>query len=146
MGARTQPDASTPVVSLKAGGTKTIVFIRHAESTWNRALKRQPFRLPTALADVDHAITHMGYAQSAALQRALRDTPASDASGLATAHRASAVWASPQTRALQTALVALQPLFQRLAHDQALRDTGNLEPTQSSSVVQHHPSPQLQTR
>ena len=107
------PDASTPVVSLKGGGTKTIVFIRHAESTWNRALKRQPFRLPTALADVDHAITHMGYAQSAALQRALRDTPASDASGLATAHRDTAVWASPQTRALQTALVALQPLFQR---------------------------------
>ena len=94
---------------------KTVVFIRHAESHWNRAAKpKRPHLFLLALLGRDHTLTSKGYAQAAALQEALRECKAHGAgNGLAAAHDAGTVWISPLTRALQTALVGLLPVLTR---------------------------------
>ena len=71
---------------------------------------------------VDHPLNEKGYRQAKALQMALAaaaadpagDGPASaaEAAALHAMFNAGALWASPLTRALQTAIVGLQPLLQ----------------------------------
>lgn len=92
---------------------RTVIFVRHAQSEWNRATKRPWIGLPAALFGRDHALTPKGYAQADALREELEERKSHERVGLASVHSATAVWSSPCTRALQTAFVALLPLFQR---------------------------------
>jgi broad specificity phosphatase PhoE len=94
---------------------KTVLFIRHAESAWNRAIRRRDaLALGAAL---DAPLTPDGYAQARALQCALRAAvQGGDASGTSAVLRSlaavDAIWASPLARALQTALVGLLPVYE----------------------------------
>ena len=95
--------------------SKTVIFVRHAESRWNRAQKTR--NLALLLASMDAPITSMGYEQALTLQLALREVSGGgDESGTAAVLtelcRAERIWVSPLTRALQTALVALLPVYE----------------------------------
>ena len=90
---------------------KRIFFIRHAESQWNAAQRRRDVR--TMVSQVDHPLTPRGLEQARSLRRALvavREGP--ECEELKEMLEAEAVWVSPFTRTIQTALVALQPLLE----------------------------------
>jgi broad specificity phosphatase PhoE len=96
---------------------KTVVFIRHAESKWNRAMRTR--NLVALSRSRDAPLTSRGYEQSAALQDGLRvalyGAKAKGSSVLEDLAAAEQIWVSPLTRSLQTALVALLPLFEGVA-------------------------------
>ena len=109
---------------------RRVLFVRHAESSWNRAKRRRDPIL--ASRSVDAPLTNVGYQQARLLQEALRSTIAARSDGgdeaqsagqSAEAQSASdavlhqmgsagQIWASPLTRSLQTALVGLLPLYE----------------------------------
>ena len=94
---------------------KTLFFIRHGESKWNAAKKAH--NVYKMAREHDHPLNEAGYRQAFALQAAIRAAlaqPASDGSEPTTAQSiglAGAFWASPLTRAVQTAITALQPIL-----------------------------------
>jgi broad specificity phosphatase PhoE len=117
------PSTSTPATSSTPGKTKTVIFIRHAESRWNIATKR-PVVMAAELTRCDHGLTQRGYDQACALQDALKDALADGEHARESAREASSnnldvlravtcVWASPLCRAMQTTLVGLLPVFTR---------------------------------
>ena len=84
---------------------KTVYFLRHGESQWNDAqARRDPLGM---FGKFDHALTAEGVAQAEGLAARIL---ASSRFGAARRdfESATAVYCSPLTRALQTALVALQ--------------------------------------
>ena len=103
-------DPATPRIPDLQQAAKRVYFIRHAESEWNSGAKRGPMGILRALMKIDHPLTKKGYSQAAALQQALRDQPPDDLAGVLSAE---AVWTSPQTRAVQTALVAFLPSLEK---------------------------------
>ena len=103
-------DPATPRIPDLQQAAKRVYFIRHAESEWNSGAKRGPMGILRALMKIDHPLTKKGYSQAAALQQALRDQPPDDLAGVLSAE---AIWTSPQTRAVQTALVALLPSLEK---------------------------------
>jgi broad specificity phosphatase PhoE/signal recognition particle receptor subunit beta len=115
-------------------GSKTVFFVRHAQSRWNLASHR-PWRMPRELLRVDHPLTAKGHKQALALRGAAFTGPAASGA-LEGLKGASVVWASPYTRAVQTALAGLLPLWVDAAND------GTLPP----HVVAGAPAPSLQLR
>ena len=107
-----------------SGTTKTVFFIRHGESRWNSAQRNK--NVLQLVARRDHPLTATGYAQVIALAAAVgaasgagaplsteQTSAVSNLPALAAIGEAQVVWASPLTRALQTALVGLAPLLTR---------------------------------
>ena len=101
--------------------SKQVFFVRHGESRWNEAqAKGQVIQM---LSTVDHPLNATGYAQATALGQAIRtavDDPqgelnssASESNAIRSLVSATAVWSSPLTRAMQTAMIGLEPLLQR---------------------------------
>ena len=72
---------------------------------------------------MDHPLNEKGYKQACELQRAIRaaadggrsmlSSSPSEAAALRALLGAQAVWASPLTRAIQTAVVAMRPLLEK---------------------------------
>ena len=84
---------------------KTVYFLRHGESQWNDAQAR---RDPVGMfGKFDHALTAEGVAQAEGLAARILASPRFGAERRGF-EAATAVYCSPLTRALQTALVALQ--------------------------------------
>ena len=113
-----------PAKPTSAGTSKTVIFIRHAESRWNRAKRNK--NVVQMFARRDHPLTPTGYAQALALAAAVgaasgagaplsteQASAVSNLPALAAIGGAQVVWASPLTRAVQTALVGLAPLLSR---------------------------------
>lgn len=88
---------------------KWLFVIRHAESSWNRAMEKGD--VVTMLTRVDHPLSSGGVAQATALGARIRDAANGDGSGLDDDERAflksPEIWASPLRRSVQTALLAL---------------------------------------
>jgi len=95
--------------------------VRHGESRWNAAKKAK--RYDKMMKEHDHPLNEKGYQQALELQEAIKTAMTLGWSGDNTSLSAQAAaarhlincelfWASPLTRALQTALVALEPLLQ----------------------------------
>lgn len=106
--------------------TKRVFLVRHGESKWNAAKRSKKFY--SMVKEHDHPLNEKGYGQARELQKELRrvmtnaDGNAASTSDAASDHKqealeamvaAEALWASPLTRALQTALVGLEPLLTR---------------------------------
>mmetsp|Transcript_17939 Transcript_17939/g.38790 ORF Transcript_17939/g.38790 Transcript_17939/m.38790 type:complete len:385 (-) Transcript_17939:510-1664(-) len=95
---------------------KQLFIVRHAQSKWNAAQKSRDVR--TLLAYRDHPLTQRGCDQAEALAAAItsvmRNGPENEHFAgrkvLAGLMKADAIWSSPHTRALQTALIGLRPL------------------------------------
>ncbi|KAH8072170.1 phosphoglycerate mutase [Aureococcus anophagefferens] len=83
--------------------TRHVLFVRHAESEHNVAERTHDWRL---LLQRDHGITPAGWGQCAALRCSIADELRDDAS--VWARRDLRVYASPLTRAAQTALLSLR--------------------------------------
>merc|ERR1719473_2355293 len=115
-------------------GSKTVYFVRHAQSRWNLASHR-PWRMARELFRVDHPLTAKGHQQALALRGAAFTGPAASGA-LEGLKGASVVYTSPYTRAVQTALTGLLPLWVDAAND------GTLPP----HVVAGAPAPLLHLR
>jgi len=95
---------------------KVIFFIRHAESHWN--LWTRTWRPSSLCQTLDAPLTRHGYEQAYSLQQALRlastgaEESSTDGKMLRRLLEADAAWVSPLTRALQTALVVLLPMYE----------------------------------
>lgn len=115
--------SSSYVITLHAvpptSSRKHLFLIRHGESKWNAAKReKNVFKM---VRQHDHPINEQGYRQAHALQVGLihaveedkvrPNDPSKPRSLMQTLLRAEALWASPLTRAVQTALVALEPLL-----------------------------------
>lgn len=88
---------------------RTVFFVRHGESLWNKAQARM--RLDEMARTTDHPLSVEGRAQAEALRRRLEQAKA-EANPAATAMlRPDAVFVSPLTRAFETAVIALGPLL-----------------------------------
>lgn len=84
---------------------KTVYFVRHGESVWNKAQKDK--NVGAMLSDVDHPLNEAGRAQA----EELRAGVLAGGDAAATLASAQAVWCSPLTRAVQTCLIGLQPML-----------------------------------
>ena len=104
---------------------KTIYFVRHGESKWNAAKRaHNVYRLAK---EYDHPLNETGYQQALRLQQNIRaafnacsstnssdgvppdaDAPSNASQGICAVE---AIWASPLTRAVQTAIVGMAPLL-----------------------------------
>ena len=106
------PDAA-PTPLPPAARRCRVFFVRHGESRWNAA--KRGHNVYKMVREHDHPLNEQGYRQALELQRAICHAMATPRSGsLSTAQQmaeATALWASPLTRAVQTALVALVPLL-----------------------------------
>ena len=95
---------------------KTLFLIRHGESKWNAAKRHH--NVYKLMKENDHPLNEAGYRQACILQKALRAAlaaPPAEGAPLSAAQQmanAGAFWASPLTRALQTALVGLLPILE----------------------------------
>lgn len=102
---------------------KTVFLIRHGESKWNAAKRgKNVYRM---VREHDHPLNEDGYRQALALQHALRaavdakesargsagSAEVGSPSSMQQLANAGAMWASPLTRAVQTALVGLAPIL-----------------------------------
>lgn len=103
---------SCVVRALPAGKRhKRIFLVRHGESSWNEAQARKD--LPSLIGQHDHPLTMAGFKQARALRDAILSAQCSGAAVPLAVRQllgVTAVWASPLTRALQTAMVSMQPL------------------------------------
>jgi len=107
-------------VPLAPSAVKQVFLIRHGESRWNAAKKKK--RYDKMLKEQDHPLNEIGYQQALELQDAIRnamvlghaDTKKLNPQAAAAKQLVDceAFWTSPLTRALQTALVVLEPLLQ----------------------------------
>ena len=92
--------------------TLTLFAVRHAQSRWNAAQKE--WALGKLLAECDHPLSGLGCRQALLLKDDLGACISSEGSaGLGALRNATAVWSSPATRSLQTALVGLRPLLEQ---------------------------------
>ena len=109
------PPQAGPLLPAPPGKKLSVFFVRHGESKWNAA--KRGHNVYKMVREHDHPLTEKGYEQALALQHAIRAAIAAPRAGaLSTAQQmaeADALWASPLTRALQTALVALEPVLRQ---------------------------------
>eukprot|EP01006_Ploeotia_vitrea_P046375 TRINITY_DN67022_c10_g2_i1.p1 TRINITY_DN67022_c10_g2~~TRINITY_DN67022_c10_g2_i1.p1 ORF type:complete len:403 (+),score=22.71 TRINITY_DN67022_c10_g2_i1:68-1210(+) len=95
---------------LQAAPTKkTVFFIRHGESKWNKAQKDH--NVKAMLSAKDHPLNEVGIAQANALASKIELAEGTSCSTTQQFLSTSRVYSSPLTRALETCVVALQPLF-----------------------------------
>lgn len=85
-------------------GKRTVFFIRHAESVWNAAQRRRNYR--EMACTTDHPLSASGRQQAETLAVRLQASKQSDPV-VASMLSADAVFVSPLTRAVQTAVIAL---------------------------------------
>ena len=106
---------SIPRHLVAASQRKTLFFIRHGESKWNAA--KRGHNVYKMVREHDHPLNEAGYRQALQLQTAISNALAQPASDHPTTAQsiglAGAFWASPLTRAVQTAITALQPILSR---------------------------------
>ncbi|KAL1520503.1 hypothetical protein AB1Y20_022082 [Prymnesium parvum] len=91
---------------------KRLFLVRHGESFWNSAQSRMD--VVPLLTQIDHPLTLTGYHQAAVLAAALRTAQRHYFAQPRLVRQlldAEAVWSSPLTRALQTAIVGAAPLL-----------------------------------
>lgn len=88
-------------------GPRTVFFVRHGESVWNAA--QSNMRLDEMAGSVDHPLSQTGRVQSELLAQSLKTASDSKEIGMNIAQllRPDAVFVSPLTRAVQTAIIAL---------------------------------------
>jgi len=92
---------------------RTVFFVRHAESVWNDAQSKKHYY--SMVKETDHPLSIKGREQAEALSEKLQQL----ARGAEVDPRADAmlspdaVWVSPLTRAVQTAVIGLGPLLTR---------------------------------
>lgn len=86
---------------------RTVFFIRHAQSVWNKAQSSK--NLYGMWKTKDHPLSMKGRAEAEALAERIRSI--ADASKDAIMLRPDVVYCSPLTRAIQTAVIALQPVL-----------------------------------
>lgn len=96
------------------GQRKKVFFIRHGESKWNAA--KRGHNVYKMVREHDHPLNEQGYCQALSLQQAIRSAlggseTSNGPSSLQQMAQAGALWASPLTRAMQTAIVALEPIL-----------------------------------
>jgi len=89
----------------------SVFFIRHAESIWNEAQRKRHFR--TMASTKDHSLSSKGCLQSQDLQRRLRACAERCEADVEPMLQPDAVFVSPLTRAVQTAVIALGPSLAR---------------------------------
>eukprot|EP01065_Artemidia_motanka_P006003 TRINITY_DN1291_c0_g2_i1.p1 TRINITY_DN1291_c0_g2~~TRINITY_DN1291_c0_g2_i1.p1 ORF type:complete len:954 (+),score=225.97 TRINITY_DN1291_c0_g2_i1:53-2914(+) len=119
---------------------KTVFFVRHGESVWNRAQAQR--NVVTMMSSTDHPLNDEGKSQALLLNKRLRaaiedmrtrhrtgeegptSPPPADDDGRAEELllRAQVVMSSPLTRAIQTALFGLQPVLRRRGRLQLCRN------------------------
>jgi broad specificity phosphatase PhoE len=83
---------------------KTLFFVRHGESKWNEA--QEKMNLVNMLKEYDHGLSEMGRVQADSLCRDI--TTGADDPDVARLLSATAVYSSPLTRAIETALIGLR--------------------------------------
>lgn len=96
---------------------KKVFLIRHGESLWNKAQREK--QVTALLEQVDHPLSDDGVKQCLELQNRIADLQAPGSQNKASANEqelleAQVALASPLTRAVQTAVVGLEPLLQRI--------------------------------
>lgn len=113
------PDAERMPVELEQGRV-VVYLVRHGQSRWNEAQKRRD--VVGLVRGVDHQLTGIGVRQARALSSHLCDlatsgsvapSSSSDTDDLGDILGADAVWSSPLSRALQTALLGMTPVLMR---------------------------------
>jgi len=87
---------------------RTVFFIRHAQSSWNRAKARM--RLHDMARTTDHPISQNGQEQADMLAKRIAAISKEDQLALPMLSP-DVVYTSPLSRAVQTSAIALQPLF-----------------------------------
>lgn len=96
---------------------RVVYLVRHGQSRWNEAQKRRD--VVGLVRRVDHQLTGLGVRQARALSSHLSDLSGSAApssskdNGLGGMLGVDAVWCSPLSRAVQTALLGLTPVLLR---------------------------------
>jgi broad specificity phosphatase PhoE len=84
---------------------KTVYIIRHGESVWNKA--QHDLNVVEMLSDTDHPLNEAGKAQAEMLQKSLLEGgPVVDEM-----LKADVILCSPLTRAVETFLIGLKPMF-----------------------------------
>eukprot|EP00967_Tisochrysis_lutea_P146926 scaffold278232_cov31-Tisochrysis_lutea.AAC.1 len=113
-----------------------VYLIRHGQSRWNEAQKRRDYI--GLIRRIDHQLTHIGVKQARALYTQFAEgakvgegSPSSERVGLDMLLDVDAIWSSPLSRALQTALLGMHPVLLRdsgppLVLKPALREKKNL--------------------
>lgn len=90
---------------------RTVYFIRHAESVWNHAQSNNNFY--EMLKAKDHPLSKLGRDQAEALSKRIRSAGEAETETKACPIlHPEAIYVSPLTRAVQTAVIALQPIFE----------------------------------
>jgi len=86
---------------------RTVFFVRHGESVWNKA--QEQLQLDEMVSTTDHPLSAKGRAQAESLSQRIANAAARAKPELAALLRPEAVYVSPLTRAIQTAVIALGP-------------------------------------
>eukprot|EP00929_Paragymnodinium_shiwhaense_P108608 TRINITY_DN7491_c0_g1_i3.p1 TRINITY_DN7491_c0_g1~~TRINITY_DN7491_c0_g1_i3.p1 ORF type:complete len:416 (+),score=128.82 TRINITY_DN7491_c0_g1_i3:395-1642(+) len=114
--------------SEEMAGKKTVYFVRHAESAWNKA--QGEFDLYEMGRTTDHPLSEEGRRQAENLRRRISEAAASAAQEpwLAEFLKPEAVYVSPLTRAMQTASIGLEDV---LTPETPITVTGNVREKQN---------------
>jgi len=87
--------------------SRTVFFVRHGESVWNKA--QEQLHLNEMVRTTDHPLSAKGRAQAESLSQRIAKAATRANPELAELLRPEAVYVSPLTRAMQTAIIALGP-------------------------------------
>lgn len=93
--------------SAKVRHRRTVYFIRHGESVWNEAQSK--LRLHEMARTSDHPLSESGRRQAEELSRRIAEAGSRGDPAARQLLEADVVYASPLTRAIQTAVIALGP-------------------------------------
>jgi broad specificity phosphatase PhoE len=116
-------------------GTRTVFFVRHAESVWNDAQRRKKYY--TMARQNDHPISEHGKGQCCHLAEQIASASENDvtqASDLSKIRDAKVIYVSPLTRAVQTAVLC----FGRHVVNNSLTDEGRTEFVLMPSARERH--------
>jgi len=97
---------------------KTVYFVRHGESTWNKAqsdaMSGAPDGLGAMLSSCDNPLNEVGISQAMDLQSKLKSAKSSGHAKAVQMLNAEAIFMSPLTRAVQTGLLGLEPVLKKI--------------------------------
>lgn len=88
---------------------RTVFFIRHGQSVWNKAQSNNNFY--QMLKTKDHPLSTGGRDEAEALAKRIQNAESSGHANDGRILRPDVIYCSPLTRAVQTAVIALQPVF-----------------------------------
>lgn len=91
-------------------GARTVFFVRHGESVWNKAQESMQFG--EMVRTTDHPLSTKGRHQAEDLRRRLTTAAKKADPAASKLLRANAVYVSPLTRAVQTAVIALGTMIE----------------------------------